>query len=50
MKELAKEHAREFEQCHIEVLNFIEVEDKTALNPEEAIFDEHVDCVSEIIE
>ena len=49
-KEQAMEHDRDFEQCHLEVLNFIEAEDKAALDSEEAIFDEHMDRVTEIIE
>ena len=28
LKEMAKEHDREFEQCHVGVLNFIEAEAK----------------------
>ena len=47
---MAKEHDSDFEQLHVEVLNFIEAEDKTALDSGEAIFDEHVDRVSGIIE
>ena len=50
LKELAKKHDCEFEQRHIEVLNFIEAEDKAALNSEEAILDEHLNHVLEIIE
>ena len=50
MKELAKEHDREFEAHHVEVLNFIEAEDTAALESEEAVFDEHVDRVAELIE
>ena len=49
LKELAKEHDREFEQRHVIVFNFIEAEDKSALESEEAVFDEHVDWVSESI-
>ena len=50
LKELAKEHDREFEQCHVEVLNFIAAEDRAALESEEAIFNEHMDRITEIIE
>ena len=50
LKELAKEHDREFEERHVEVLNFIEAEDTATLESEEAVFDEHVDRVTEIIE
>ena len=49
LKELARKHDHEFEQRHKEVLNFIEAEDKAALDSVEAVFDEHVNCVSEII-
>ena len=48
LKEKAKEHDRDFEQRH--VLNFIKTEDKAALDLEEAVFDEHVNYVSDIIE
>ena len=41
-KELAKDHDRDFEQRHVEVLNFNEAEDKAALESSEAVFDEHV--------
>ena len=41
---------REFEERHVEVLNFIAAEDTTALESEEAVFDEHVDRVTEFIE
>ena len=50
LKELTKEHDHDFEQCQVEILNFIEAEDKAALDSEEAVFDEHVNCVSKIIE
>ena len=49
MKKLAKEHEREFEECHVEVLNFITAEHTAALKSEEAVSDEHVDCVTEFI-
>ena len=49
LKELAKEHDCEFEEHHVEVLNFITAEDTAALESEEAVFDEHVDHVTEII-
>ena len=49
LKELAKEHDHEFKQRHIEVLNFIKAEDKAALDSVEAVLDEHVNRVSEII-
>ena len=50
MKELAKQFDCEFEQHYVEVLNFIAAEDTTALESVEAVFDEHVDCVTEFIE
>ena len=50
LKELAKDHDSQFEQRHEEVLNFIKAEDKAALDSEEAVLDEHVDRVTEIIE
>ena len=50
LKEQVKENDREFEQRHLDVLNLIEAEDQTALDSEEAVFDKHVNCVSEIIE
>ena len=50
LKELAKEHDRDYEERHVEVLNYIEAEDTAALDAEEKIFDEHVNRVSEIIE
>ena len=31
LKELAKEHDRDFEQCHVEVLNFIKSDEKAVL-------------------
>ena len=50
MKELARQFDCEFEKRHIEVLNFIAAEDTVALESEEALFDEHVDRVTEFIE
>ena len=50
LKELAKEHDREFEQRHVEVLNLIKADDTAALDSEETVFDERVNCVLEIIE
>ena len=50
LKELAKEHDRDFEECHVEVLNFIAAEDTAGLETEETVFDEHVDHVTKIIE
>ena len=50
LKELAKQHDREFEVRHVEVLNFIKAEDTAALESEKAVFDEHVDRITELIE
>ena len=50
LKEQVKEIDWDFEQRHLEVLNFIESEDRTTLDSEEKIFDEHVNCVSDLIE
>ena len=50
LKELVKEHDREFEERHVRVLNFIEAEDTAALESEEAVFNQHVDRVTEFIE
>ena len=50
LKELAKEHDREFEERHVQVLNFIAAEDTAALETEESIFNEHVDHVTKLIE
>ena len=50
LKDQVKENDREFEQRHIEVLDFIESEDQTTLNDEETIFEEHVNRVADIIE
>ena len=49
LKELAKDYDFDFEQHHVEVLNLIQAKDKAAVDSEEAVFDEHVDGVSEII-
>ena len=50
LKQLAKEHECKFEQHQVEVLNFIKAENKVTLESEEAIFNEHVDQVSDMIE
>jgi len=50
LKEQVKEIDRDFEQRHLEVLNFIESEDQTTLDSEEKIFDEHVNRVSDLVE
>ena len=50
LKEQVQEIDRDFEQRHLEVLNFIESEDRTTLDSEEKIFDEHVNRVSDLVE
>ena len=50
LKEQVKEYDREYEERHVEVLDFIKEEDKDALDAEEAIFEEHVNRVSDILE
>ena len=50
LKDQVKEHDQEFEKRHMEVLDFIEEEDQTTLDAEEKVFDEHVNCVSDIME
>ena len=50
MREQVKENDREFEERHLEVLNFIESDDKDTVDLEEAAFDEHVNRVADIIE
>ena len=49
LNEQAKEHNHDFEQRHVDVLNFIKTEDQAALDSEEAVFNEHVNCISDII-
>ena len=39
-----------FEQRSLEVLNFIEEEDQDTLSQDEAVFDEHVNRVAELVE
>ena len=48
--ELTKDHDREFEQRHVEVLDFYKEEDIDAISSEETIFEEHVDRVTDLIE
>ena len=50
IKELAEQFDCEFEGHHVEVVDFIVAEDTAALESEEAVFDEHVDRVTEFIE
>ena len=50
MREQVKNIDGDCEQQHLEVLNFIESEDRINLDSEEKIFDEHVNRVSDLIE
>ena len=50
LMEQIKENDGEFEQRHLDVLNFIEEEDADTLNKEETVFDKHVDIVAELME
>ena len=50
LKKLAKEYDCEFEERHAEVVNFIAAKDTAALETEEAVFNQHVDRVTEFIE
>ena len=45
-----KDNDTDFEQRHLDVLNFVSEDDEDTLQREEAIFDEHVDRVTELIE
>ena len=49
-KEQTKEHDRDFDHCRVHVENFIQAEDKAALDSEEAVFDQHVNPASDVIE
>ena len=44
-----KENDSEFEQKHLEVLNFVTEQDEDTLQQEETVFDEHVNQVTELI-
>ena len=44
-----KDNDSNFEQRHLEVLSFIQEEDQETLTQEEAVFDEHVNRVSELV-
>ena len=48
--EQLKDNDSNFEQRHLEVLSFIQEEDQETLTQEEAVFDEHVNRVSELVE
>ena len=50
LKEQVKETDREYEERHVQVLDFINEEDKETLDSEEAVFEKHVDRVSDILE
>ena len=41
---------KKFEECHIEVLNYINKEEKDALDAEVEVYDAHCSRVMEIIE
>ena len=45
-----REIDRDFEQCDVEVLDFIKEEDRATLEAKEALFDEHVNCASDILD
>ena len=49
LKEQIKDNDPEFEQRHLEVLNFIKEHDQDTVDQEEAVFDEHVNRVAELI-
>ena len=48
--EQAKDNDGTFETHHLEVLDLIEEEDQDTLKQEEAVFDEHVNKVAELVE
>ena len=50
LKEQVKDYDCNFEHCHVDVLNFTKAEAKVALDSEEAVFNEHVNHFSDIIE
>ena len=50
LKDRVKENDQDFKKLHIEDLSLIEDEDQDTLHSEEKVFDEHVNCVSDIIE
>ena len=50
LMEQIKENDAEFEQRHLDVLDFIEEEDADTLTKEETVFDKHVDIVAELME
>ena len=45
-----KDNDIEFEQRHLEVLNFVKEDNQDTVDQEEAIFNEHVNRVAELIE
>ena len=50
LDEQLREIDRDFEQRHCEVLDFIKEDDKTTLDIEETMFDEHVNRVADFID
>ena len=50
LMEQVKENDAEFEQRHLDVIDFIEEEDADTLTREETVFDKHVDIVAELVE
>ena len=50
LKGLDKEHDREFEDRHVEVLNFIAAKAIVVLESEDAVIDAHMDHVTEFLE
>ena len=48
--EQVKDNDANFETCHLEVLDLIEVGDQDTLKQEEAVFDERVNKAAELIE
>ena len=50
LMEQLKDNDTEFEQRHLEVLNFVKEDDQDTVDQEEALFDEHVNRVAEFIE
>ena len=48
--EQIKDNNTEFKQHHLEVLNFVKEDDQDTVDQEEAVFNEHVYRVAEVIE
>ena len=49
MKQI-KDNNTEFEQGHLEIVNFVKENDQNTVDQEEALFDEYVNHVAELIE